>query len=88
MFYVESCYPVQDCSLPSNKQMYNNPDNYLDRSVADLFRLLANCFILFVATCLCQYSQRYWLIFKDPNESPYMLWGGDIQLFNPSIVLL
>ena len=37
-------------------------------------------FCSFVATCLCQYYRRYWLIFKYPIECRY---PENIQLFNP-----
>ena len=60
------------------------PENYLDPTVEDLFRLLANCFKLFC-------GERYWMIFKDPIESRHRVLGKETYSYitlSPTIVLL
>ena len=49
----------------------NKPDKYLDQVVGTFFFCYQVTLSSFEVTLLCLYFRHYWLIFKDPNESPH-----------------
>ena len=58
--------------------------NYLESPLVDLFRLLANCFLLFCSDLAVLIFPRVMVDFQRPNwKSAQDPWGGDIQIFNP-----
>ena len=73
------------CVTPINvKVQIYNPDTYLDlTNVGDIFRLLANCFLLFWDLAVLIFATLLAYIQRPNRKSAQGQRGGYIELFNP-----